>query len=469
VKWPWRKQKPPATLAEAMERDVRRMSRGRLVDAVLGTSREMAKWTDLMTATTTLTSDTTSESNPYESRSDRIAEIAAKYEGTAEWGCFFIKKIINYRRARLLPDGFVIAAGKPYVGTGRAEADPVRAEREFVESVIAANGLADGQDLDWAKEAEIEGQLLVRLAWDPALKGVVLRPMYWRETAYDIEPADANNPAGPRLAYIKDEQNEIIETLEDDAFEFVFFNGSGGALQGSPVAGDVLVPAESLHKALYDWRALDRLFAHPTPFFETDDKATADALQTLLAGSEDGKWKLGAALAAKAKFGLVGPTDQSAQWLAKEMVANIQIISGLSGVPIYELGHPEVMSNRSTAETMGDTTEAEDAADRKRWTRFLTNVVRKSLRLRNAALHGQLREDAVVVEQGSSSDRQWQRVQDVFLPGASAGIYSRRTVHEQTPGIDADEEADRLAQDGDANTRQRLAAFGAEARTAIGE
>jgi len=454
VRWPWKKPKP-ADPVKAAVRELARRSKTDLARAVLASTQEVDHVLDLLTGQLTEASSETA--NPYNTREKRIEQLVKMYDGEANWGGGLLFRLMNIRKAAQLPYGLKI---KAVDGVGDADD-----EVAFIQAAIDRNNLAEGKAQELVKQKEFEGQVLIQIKWEPSELRVIWRLRLWRAMKYDVTLGNAGDESGPKRAKFT-EDGEIIETLEDDEFAFVCFGADGQTLEGNADVGHVIWYCENLDKAIYGMRKLNNLFAHPTPFFKCEDAATAKAVRTLI--KEIG-WKVGMAIAANADLKFVGPFDQSVEWLETEASSCIKRIAAIAGVPVYELGMPELMSNRATADATGETDDAVLAADITTWRGFFEDLFAKTIRLRNIHMHVELREDVVQADIQPSSDRMWTRVEKIFLPGAEKGLYSRRTLHEKTPDIDPEEEGKRLADDDGQRAANSMAAFGADARDAIGE
>jgi hypothetical protein len=421
VKWPWRKSNDTV---DATIRELEKQGSRALAVALRATTRELSDAIDLLTATSS--ASTTEHSNPYPSRKQRVEQILKCYRGEATWGGAILRRLLNIRRAWQMPKGLQLVPAD--------KANPAKAELAYLKAVLDANNLNEGQAQRLVREKEFEGQVLVQLVWEPAL-GVVLRTRPHRVMEYDVVLADVHNPNGPKRAQFK-KNGGIVETLEDDEFAFVSFNSDGETQIGNPDLGDVLWYSENADRALYAWRKFNRLFAHLTPFFETEDAQVAQRLQEYI---KQVGWKIGLALAANAKMSLVGPDAAPGDMLRSELTTNVQMICGISGVEPQDIGFPDILSNRAVATEMGEPQEAAIQADITLWIGFFEDLTRKIIRLRNSRLFGQLDEDAVVAEIKTGAGRDWLHLKEIFLPAAQAGVIDSRTFIERIPDINVEE------------------------------
>src|SRR4030042_1008820 len=118
--------------------------------------------------------------NTYREYAETVQEIDNKYNGKSDWGVFLAGIIIDLRAV------FIIAEGiKIYALEGREkEAGP---ELDFAKEFLAYNDLDAEMAQECAKEAEIEGKILFKIAWEEEDKQLSARYISWLEKRYRIE------------------------------------------------------------------------------------------------------------------------------------------------------------------------------------------------------------------------------------------------------------------------------------------
>ena len=116
----------------------------------------------------------------------------------------------------------------------------------------------------------------------------------------------------------------------------------------------------------------NHITARITPCFETKDAQYAAKLQADL---EEKGWKIGDVVVGNVEFKYAtsntGPLDS----LTNELVALIKSITSVTGIPVHWLGYTEILSNRSTAETLYDLIKNATINDRSKWQDGLYDLI----------------------------------------------------------------------------------------------
>jgi len=377
-----------------------------------------------------------SDSNQYATKKEAVKEIVRKYEGEADYGNQLVKRIINRKVADVLPNGLQLAVDDD------VDPDDAAPELEWLGELLDYNDLDMEGSQDLEKEAQFEGQVLVWCEWIPADQQVRVHHVPWRETEYELtaekDAVGRDDWRRIKNATWRDGSANRQITLDGAIVAYVCFN-AGSKLDGNPCLRNVLTECEELDKALRDWHKISQLFAKQTPYFETEDEAQAEEIRAHIVAN---KWKVGSAFASPAKFGLHGPTGITVEILREQILTLAKIISGATGVPVHHLGFPDLMSNRSTAESMDDPVEIESSTQQSRWVGFYEDLLAKSIALRNANLNSQLRPDVVKPHVEGSSTTHLKQVEKVWLPAAEKSLISKRLFVQQLPDVDVEAELD---------------------------
>lgn len=392
---------------------------------------------DALTYSQTITAG---DSNAYTSKSEAVKEIVAKYICEADYGCQLIRRIIGQKVAETLPYGVSLIDADDLPED--ANADP---EREFLQALLDYNDLSEGAAQDLERQAQFEGQVLVRLVWEPETQQVRVRYLPWLSLQYEIVAAKDDLGIDDcrqidRVEWHDSDRGRKV-TIPGDYIAFVAFGNEAGSFDGHPALAGVLREVEELDKALRDWATISKLFAKQTPYFKCEDESQAE---TILAQIQASKWKVGTAFASSADFQMHGPSGITVELLREQVVTLAKIISGATGVSIHHLGFADVMSNRSTAESMADPVESESASQQSRWVGFYEDLFEKAIALRNRRLNKQLQPGLIKPSVTGRSRRHMDEVEKVWLPARQAGEVSRRTFLEQLPDVDVDSELEEL-------------------------
>jgi hypothetical protein len=304
--------------------------------------------------------------NSYNEYKTAIAELAKKYEGTADWGVLQVGNIIDLRSA------FIIGQGIKLVPKNKDSR-----EFEFIQGFIEQNNLDEEMPQDLAKEAEIEGRCLVKLIPNIEKKQIDIRFISYSVNGYTVKTAAGDYQKYESVVY-QDADSKSEITLKAEEFVYKKFAGRLSKVNDvMPKTAKVLTQCENLDKALYDWRRINSLFSTPTPVIECEEGSDAKAINDKISAIN---WKIGKLLIlAKAKFTLTGADVAGATALEKEIIALAKVISGATGVPVHFLGYPDLMSNRATSTDLFEFINASCSKERSIWTGFYEELFYKAL------------------------------------------------------------------------------------------
>jgi len=373
--------------------------------------------------------------NPYKSYETQVTATANMYDGFADWGCQQVKSIIDARAALTAGSGV-----QPKVTDVVENEGGAKKELEWVRKFVQFNGLQGKTGVEWAKEAEIEGKCLAKLSLDRKFGQIVVRFIPWSQRSYTVH-TDTDDYEHYTGVEFHDEGKKV--SWGEDDFVYTKFGGRINNPNISPTKiGVVLGKIEALDKALRDLREVNHLFASPTPTFECEDKNAAEELYDML---ESIKWTIGKMLVVgAAKYKMVGVDLAAVETLEREITINAKIVSGAVGLPVHFLGFPELMSNRSTADSSMEMVFSSVHRERETWVKFYTELFRKAIVMSNKYLNTTLDGDKVCAEIPHSSNTKMRQVIEFWMELADRDAISKETLVEQIPGIDAQQELNRL-------------------------
>lgn len=380
-------------------------------------------------------SDTEYDTNTYTTHADQTSEIINKYQGVASYGTTLVKRLVNVAAALQVPNGIEL------------DGDSKLPEYAYLDLFLDTNQLNEGVAIQLAKEAQFEGQVLLELVWDESDSMVKIRHTMLRSGAYQVHPIGLSNLTGPYEA-VWIEDNEVVKTLSGDAMAFVAFNATRNEndyIEGWPTLGSLLMRLDTISRDLNDWRVTNKLFAHPTPVFQCETQDEVDSLTAQLTASG---WTVGTAIAFRGKFLLVA-SESYYLTFRNAIETNVKLVSGGSGVSIAWLGFADVMSNRATAESLGEPLEIVSAADIATWSSFYEEIFNSVIALRNLNLDSnqKLKPGLIKPKLKPMSDRQWQKLKELFMPAAKDNLLTRQAFLEQIPNFDIDAELKRMAEE----------------------
>lgn len=379
-------------------------------------------------------------SNKYQSYESAILEIENKYNGTAEWGVIQTGNIIDLRAAFIMSEGIKVFDADDQ---GQETSD----EMKFAKDFLSYNDLDEEVAQEFAKEAEIEGKILLKLFWDEKAKMVSARYISWLSTKYEI----ITNPQD-YLDYQKaiwtPKDSQTKETLEAAVFVYKKFGGRiNKPNAAAPKVMKCLTQIDNLDQALRDLREIDRLFA--APIFVQIFKGDKTKAKAAAGDIDEANWKIKKALTTTAdEVKYVQPSMQGVDALVLEITNLAKMISGTTGVPVHFLGLPDLLSNRATADNLMDLVYASTLKERKTWTGAYYELLAKAMAMYNEKMEiaqksNALKPEAVGVDIPFVSAQNWAAIEKVFVPLSLAGKISDELLLSKIPGVDAKEEMKR--------------------------
>jgi len=382
--------------------------------------------------------------NKYTTTKAQVTETIKKFEGRSEYGCELVQRIVALCSALTLPHGVDVVVDEK----SQSNENTGRAELEFIKNWLDDNNLDQAGSLDLAQEAHLQGKILMTLDWvsDQKLDAggrVIAQYRSWLDTNWDIDYAGSYKSAPYEVTGSESVENESKEfKYDNDRFSFLFLNGRFGQLDGRPRVAPILNVLENLSADLADWRNGNKFFGHKTPYFKGKDKAEVDTINNMIKSL---RWRVGTALAGTAEFDLVG--GGGSDHLAKSIETSISIISAATGISPHFLGFPQLLSNRATAESMGEPTEIVTSSEARRWYNFFEDLYYKVIKLRNVNKKNgiELNPDLVKPKIVGLSDRQVKMLKEVLLPALQQNAISVKTFISQLPlELDPEEEYERI-------------------------
>ena len=373
--------------------------------------------------------------NEYTGYDEATRELARKYDGSGDWGNQIAQILIDARATAICGAGLKVSAPEGNV-----------AEDEFIARFLDHNGLDEENLITFAKDGEIDGKILIKLVKELDDQGkpiVGVRLLPWSELEYKVivEKDDYKKIKG--VTYKLEDQVLTMSNPE----EFIFFKLSGRTTKVNETrskVAKVIMQMENLDRALQDLRKINKLFAHPTPWAQTQTMEEANDLVGLV---ETKKWKIGKFLAGTADFSFKGADLSGGDSLIKEIVTNVQLISGGTGIPPHFLGFPELMSNRATAENLMEMIVLATGPERKVHVGGWKEVVTKAMLLQNKLDNGSLNPEVVTVDIPYTSNEALEEVITVWLPLRESMYISEDTFLSKIPGVDPEKEKKKLEEE----------------------
>lgn len=359
----------------------------------------------------------TAGGNPYPTYDSAIAELGKKYDGVAPWGCFQTRTIVDVRAAFTIGNGVQAVVVDP-VTKKKLDGKQYQKELDFINGFIDFNNLDEEFAQELAKEAELEGRVLLKLVPDTEKKQVGIRFISYNTNKYKVSTDPEDYAKYTQVDYKI--QDKTI-TLTEGQFTYKKFAGRVDKVNDvMPKTATILRQIEDLDKCLKDLRTMNNLFASPTPHFNCEDQNSAKDLYKKL---QEVNWKIGKLLVTtKAQFALVGADAAGAESLVKEMTNIVKVISGVTGIPVHFLGLPDLMSNRSTSTDMFEMIIASTNRERKTWVGTYEELFQAALQMSNEQFGTTFTLGVVSCDIPQITAEKLKALADVWLPLYTAGV-----------------------------------------------
>lgn len=367
------------------------------------------------------TSTRTFTGNPYKSSDAAIEALVQKYEGCADWGNQQASSIIDVRAAFIIGQGIKPVQLDPRTREPKEtkENEPLSREMEYIKQFIENNDLGEETAQDFAKEGEIEGRFLGYLKPNKELQNIDVRFISYSQMKYKIKTDELDYKKYLQAEWRETDKSKLVQINEP---EFVYKRFAGRANKVNdiyPKVGKVLRHMEDLDKALRDLRAINNLFASPTPHFKVENQKAAQKLYEWI---KDINWKIGKLLVTNAEFSMVGADAAGIDSLVKEITNLVKIISGATGIPVHFLGLPDLMSNRAVSTDLFEMIIASTNRERDTWVGAYREMFKKVLTMANANFNKSFNVDSIGCDIPQITEKKIQELVDVWLPLYQANV-----------------------------------------------
>jgi hypothetical protein len=384
--------------------------------------------------------DATYTGNRFKEYQNAVEEVSKKYQGKADWGGLQVGSIVDLRASYTVGQGIKIEKVE-----SESEGDG-EAELEFAKRFIDKNELDHELVQDLAREAEIEGKMLIKLFPIPpaldALAGaptdIGIRWISWTTNKYTVVTNPDDYLQVERVEYQPTGKPKVV--LAPDVCVYKRFAGRLDIPNETmPRVAKCLTQIENLDKALRDWREINRLYAAPTPYFKCLDATQASKINEQIKALN---WKIGKAFASTADHSYVQPSSDGQAAIEAEIITLMKLISGTTGVPIHFLGAPELTTKYGAAnEGLLELIAMSTAKEREIWRACYTELIGKAMKMRNAIeKKTPLDPDKIIVTIPMITQESWARLTTTWLSLYREGAIQIKTLLNQVPGLNVEEE-----------------------------
>jgi hypothetical protein len=350
--------------------------------------------------------------NQFTTYNTQVLEIKNRFLARTDYGSSLTRTGIE------LPAAFIAGDGVSY----NADNDKIKT---FIKKLYDINKLTGSGLIDYVEEGLKEGKILFVL--ENTADGVlaVHKP-------YDIYKYVVKTDAYDRYESVSWNTTSGEVTKKKDEFVYCRFGGNSGDVNISPPRiANCLTQIDNYERALYDWRESNHLYGFPTPVFETADTGLAAWIVKLINAVA---WKIGKAIAVPAKAYYLSPPSGAMESLKGEMSINLKIVSSVIGVPVHWLGWTDLMSNRSTADSLAELISFTTKKDRLKWVEILKEIVQKAMAM--TPQFGVTDPDGFIIDLPVMTTEKLKEIIEVWFPLNQAGKIDDYTLLNKIPDID---------------------------------
>ena len=312
--------------------------------------------------------DTAGEVNAYKDYDTQVEAARNKYNSVVDLGGALVRSIVDLRTAFISGEEIAISSDNTSFV-------------DWAEDFLKKNSFQSEVFIPAVKSAELTGHMLLVLDLakdnerrkdrdDPMVK--IKKIQYTRNIKYKQEYSGDYNE---NFEGLKIKGPNKLDYGDLSYNYYVYIRTGGDDLPEScPTSrvGNVLQYIDNYDRCLKDIRLTNHITARITPCFQTDDAQYAAKLQDDLIQKG---WKIGDVVVGNVEFKYAtsntGPLDS----LTNELVALIKSITSVTGIPVHWLGYTEILSNRSTAETLYDLIKNATINDRSKWQDALYDLI----------------------------------------------------------------------------------------------
>jgi hypothetical protein len=373
--------------------------------------------------------------NNYPTYPNQVGAAYDFYDNKKEYGGDLTKGLVETRVAMIAGEGLSVNS-------------PNEAKAKWIEDFLLVNKLHGSRLMKWITTGELEGKNLILLK--PGIDAVTgdkvikARSWEWNYYNYTVEVDAFDRDEIKAIKYKEKSDFAKEKTVNPKTATYVKL---AGADQDVNITSNrlhaILTDIENYSRAKYDLRKNTHLFGRVSPYFNTEDGASAKSINADLQANE---WPIGTAYAGPAKFSYVEPTGAGSQSILMDMLTSLRVISMMLGIPIHFLAHPELMSNRATADTLHEVVINSTRKDRLIWDESFKEIIQKALVMAvdagiadNSILKGDFQVRLPII-----SISLLKQIIEIWYPLLQDDVISQFTFSNMLPGINPVEEKELL-------------------------
>jgi len=393
----------------------------------------------------------TYKGNEYRTYRKAINAIDKKYNGTAKWGVLQTGNIIDLRAAFIMSRGIKVSVREKGTDASR--------EIKWVKDFLEYNDLDKEMVQEFAKEAEIEGKILMKIDMDKApeiekykeygYQMVAVRYVSWLDKKYTVKTPEDDYKKYETVEW-QGWGSKKKGLLEESQFVYKKF---GGRINQPNIAQSKVMKClsqiDNLDKALRDWREINRIFGGPILYIKCENQ---NEVNKALEVFEDKNFKIKRVTAGTGEMMFVKLDISGVESIENEIITNAKMISGTTGVSVQYMGLVDLLKNRSTSDDLREMLSYATTKERATWEGTYEELIEKAMNLFNKTIYKQksdsnhLNPSLIKITIPVITKQHWANIKDVWLPAVVAGKITEELFLEQLPDVDIDEEMQRREQ-----------------------
>jgi len=364
----------------------------------------------------------------YKSYDEIINQLRLRYNGLSEVGNAMVKLIIDIRANYISGNGIVIDTDR-------------KKEQKWIDEFMGYNNFETIFFKQAVINGELEGKVLLYLS--PNKVGgrheIELKKIIYGNTKYKVNTSPEDYEIYNSVTvYSKDKNIE----LSPEEFVYVKLSGTDDYVNETiPRIGMIMHLIDGVDFASRDFRVVNSKYSSMSIYFETDDTNKASDLVSAMKKSG---WQPGQSLAGPAKAYYIEPQGTGLNNLNKEIINNVQQISGISGVSPQLLGWAEIFRNKATPESMSEMQYSTTMLERSFWKIKIHELIKKAMAMHNKLNKDNLNVDGFEVSIPQTTLQGLDLLKDIYLPMNSAGLISDRYVVNKLPDTDYESQKDQI-------------------------
>jgi len=298
--------------------------------------------------------------NSYTVYESQVENTYKKYNGEESFGNSMVRTIIDFRTAFIAGEGISVSCKDERTA-------------KWINNLIKHNKLNGSSLIKFVKGAEMSGQGIALLEPEEDTVNIYRKPYDYVEPYRAVYDKETN-----KLVDVQVKKTGSVGWVSLNLKNYVYIRTGGddrSKSKPSTKTGVVLTDIDNYDRAIKDIRRNNHIFARVTPVFETDTASEAKNLKTWLSNV---KWKIGTTFIGKAKFRYESPTTTVYKNIESELTSVVKTISSVTGVPVHWMGYVDLMSNRSTAESLYEVIKNATLNERTIWEEALYDIILKA-------------------------------------------------------------------------------------------